>query len=129
MRRLRPTRFWEQLPLEVQKQIVAKETEGVCDRRLCNAAREAGMGGRINTVMQTCFFAISGVLPREQAIAKIKKAIEKTYAKKGAEMVRKNFAAVDGTLAHLHELHDSRRCAFNGKPMPADRADRGARIS
>jgi pyruvate-ferredoxin/flavodoxin oxidoreductase len=56
------------------------------------AAREAGMGRRINTVMQTCFFAISGVLPREQAIAQIKKSIEKTYAKKGEEVVRKNFA-------------------------------------
>ena len=62
------------------------------------------MGGRINSVMQTCFFAISGVLPREEAIAQIKKSIEKTYGKKGAEVVRRNFAAVDDTLAHLHEV-------------------------
>ena len=62
------------------------------------------MGGRINTIMQTCFFALSGVLPRDEAIAQIKDAIEKTYAKRGAEVVRRNFAAVDDTLAHLHEV-------------------------
>ena len=67
-------------------------------------AQETGMGGRINTIMQTCFFAISGVLPRDEAIAKIKKAIEKTYGKKGAEVVKRNFAAVDETLANLHEV-------------------------
>jgi pyruvate-ferredoxin/flavodoxin oxidoreductase len=67
-------------------------------------AREAGMGGRINTIMQTCFFAISGVLPRDEAIAKIKGAIEKTYGKKGPEVVKKNFAAVDQTLAALYEV-------------------------
>ena len=67
-------------------------------------ARQTGMGGRINTVMQTCFFAISGVLPPEQAIAEIKHAIEKTYQKRGAEVVKRNFEAVDATLAHLHEV-------------------------
>ena len=67
-------------------------------------ARETGMGGRINTIMQTCFFAISGVLPREEAIAQIKHAIEKTYSKRGAEVVKRNFEAVDATLAHLHEV-------------------------
>src|SRR5437867_4216306 len=60
------------------------------------------MGHRINSIMQTCFFAISGVLPRDEAIAKIKKAIEKTYGKKGPEVVRRNFAAVDRALDHLH---------------------------
>jgi pyruvate-ferredoxin/flavodoxin oxidoreductase len=67
-------------------------------------AKDTGMGGRINTIMQTCFFAVSGVLPREEAIAQIKKAIEKTYGKKGEEIVRRNFAAVDHTLAHLDEV-------------------------
>ena len=67
-------------------------------------ARDLGMGVRINTIMQTCFFAITGVLPREEAIAQIKKAIEKTYGKKGAEIVKRNFAAVDGTLEHLAEM-------------------------
>jgi pyruvate-ferredoxin/flavodoxin oxidoreductase len=62
------------------------------------------MGVRINTIMQTCFFAISGVLPRDEAIDRIKQAIEKTYGKRGAEVVRKNFAAVDGTLANLFQV-------------------------
>ena len=62
------------------------------------------MGGRINTVMQTCFFAISGVLPREEAIAAIKHSIEKTYGKRGESIVRKNFAAVDSSLENLHEV-------------------------
>ena len=67
-------------------------------------AREAGMGTRINTIMQTCFFAISGVLPREEAIEQIKKAIKKTYGKRGEAVVQKNFAAVDAALAHLHKV-------------------------
>ncbi len=62
------------------------------------------MGGRINTIMQTCFFAISGILPREQAIEEIKKAIKKTYGKRGEAVVQKNFEAVDQTLAHLNEV-------------------------
>ena len=67
-------------------------------------ARATGMGTRTNTIMQTCFFAISGVLPREDAIDRIKKSIRKTYGKKGEDIVRKNFEAVDVTLAHLHEV-------------------------
>ena len=62
------------------------------------------MGVRINTIMQTCFFAVSGVLPRDEAIGHIKKTIEKTYSRKGADVVQKNFAAVDHTLAHLFEV-------------------------
>ena len=62
------------------------------------------MGTRINTIMQTCFFAISGVLPRDEAIARIKHTIEKTYAKRGAEVVRRNYEAVDATLAHLRQV-------------------------
>ena len=62
------------------------------------------MGGRVNTIMQTCFFALSGVLPREQAVAAIKHAIEKTYGKRGEAVVQRNFAAVDAALAHLHEV-------------------------
>ena len=68
-------------------------------------ATEVGMGNRINTIMQTCFFAISGVLPREEAIKQIKKAIQKTYGKKGEAVVQKNFRAVDDTLAHLYEVN------------------------
>jgi len=69
-----------------------------------SVARDTGMGGRVNAIMQTCFFAISGVLPREEAIEKIKGTIEKTYGKKGAEVVRRNFAAVDETLKNLHPV-------------------------
>jgi pyruvate-ferredoxin/flavodoxin oxidoreductase len=110
------TAVWQHLPREVQQQIVEKKLQ-VFVIDAYKAAREAGMGGRINTVMQTCFFAISGVLPRDQAITYIKKAIEKTYAKKGAEVVRKNFAAVDGTLVHLHELTVPAD-AVNGELLP-----------
>jgi pyruvate-ferredoxin/flavodoxin oxidoreductase len=67
-------------------------------------AKETGMGGRINTIMQTCFFAISGVLPREEAIAAIKYTIQKTYGKRGESVVQKNYAAVDAALSHLHEV-------------------------
>src|SRR6185295_13821648 len=69
-----------------------------------SVARESGLGGRINTIMQTCFFGISGVLPREEAIAKIKAAIEKTYGRKGSDLVEQNFAAVDRALEHLFEV-------------------------
>jgi len=107
---------WSNLPREVQQQIVEKKLKvHVIDAY--HAARDAGMGARINTVMQTCFFAISGVLPREQAIEQIKKAIKKTYAKKGDEIVRRNFAAVEGTLAHLHELTVPAD-VNDGKPLP-----------
>ena len=67
-------------------------------------AKDTGMGGRINTMMQTCFFAISGVLPREEAIERIKYAIKKTYGKRGEAVVQKNFAAVDAALDHLDEV-------------------------
>jgi len=94
---------WDHLPAEVQEQLVANAMRFyVIDAY--RVAREAGMGGRINTIMQTCFFALSGVLPREEAIAHIKKAIEKTYGKRGAEVVRRNFQVVDASLAHLHEV-------------------------
>jgi pyruvate-ferredoxin/flavodoxin oxidoreductase len=94
---------WDELPRETQQQIVEKRLRFfVIDAY--KVAEATGMGGRINTIMQTCFFAISGVLPREEAIAHIKTSIEKTYGKRGPEVVRKNFAAVDETLAHLHEV-------------------------
>src|SRR5207249_136902 len=67
-------------------------------------AKQAGIGGRINTIMQACFFAISGILPLEEAITQIKKSIEKTYAKRGPEVVRRNCEVVDRALAHLHEI-------------------------
>lgn len=98
-----PEDVWDHLPREVQEQIIAKQLQFyVVDAQ--KVARDTGMGGRVNTIMQTCFFAVSGVLPREEAITHIKKAIEKTYAKKGEEVVRRNFAAVDHTLSHLYEV-------------------------
>jgi len=94
---------WDSLPLEVQTQILAKKLKFyVIDA--FEVARKTGMGVRINTIMQTCFFAISGVLPREEAIYQIKKAIKKTYGKKGEAVVEKNNEAVDTTLAHLVEM-------------------------
>ncbi|GAA5480900.1 pyruvate:ferredoxin (flavodoxin) oxidoreductase [Haloferula sargassicola] len=98
-----PDKLWDKLPLEARQAIVEKDLK-VYTINAFEVAREAGMGGRINTVMQTCFFAISGVLSRDEAIAKIQDAIRKTYAKKGDEIVRKNFAAVDMSLQHLHEV-------------------------
>ena len=94
---------WARLPSEVQEQLIARRLRFYAIDA-SEVARLTGMGGRINTIMQTCFFAISGVLPREQAIAEIKHAIEKTYSKRGAEVVKRNFEAVDATLAHLHEV-------------------------
>jgi pyruvate-ferredoxin/flavodoxin oxidoreductase len=94
---------WDHLPKEVQKDIIDKELKFyVIDGY--KVAHEADMGVRINTIMQTCFFAISGVLPREEAIKAIKKAIEKTYGKKGGDIVKQNFAAVDHSVANLHEV-------------------------
>jgi len=94
---------WDQLPLTVQKEIIVKKLHFyVIDGY--KVAKETGMGGRINTIMQTCFFAISGVLPRDEAIEAIKKSIEKTYGRRGESVVTKNFAAVDSTLANLFEV-------------------------
>ncbi len=98
-----PAEVWEKLSEEVQGQILEKRLKlYVIDAYA--VARETGMGGRINTIMQTCFFAISGVLPRDQAIERIKYTIEKTYARKGQHVVEQNFKAVDSTLANLHEV-------------------------
>ena len=94
---------WDHLPRKVQETILQKKLKFyVIDAYA--VARGAGMGNRINTIMQTCFFAISGVLPREEAIAAIKKAIQDTYGKRGDAVVNKNFAAVDQALSHLHEV-------------------------
>lgn len=94
---------WDELPKPVQQQIIDRNIDFyVIDAS--TVARNAGMGRRINTIMQTCFFALSGVLPREEAIAQIKQAIEKTYAKKGQEVIQQNFKAVDAALDHLHKV-------------------------
>jgi pyruvate-ferredoxin/flavodoxin oxidoreductase len=98
-----PDEVWNHLPESVQHDILAKRLDlYVVDAY--KVARDTDMASRINTVMQTCFFAISGVLPREEAIAAIKDAIRETYGKRGEAVVAKNYAAVDHTLAHLHRI-------------------------
>lgn len=94
---------WDQLPRPVQQTIIDKKLKFfVIDAY--SVAKDTGMGVRINTIMQTCFFAISGVLPRDEAIAAIKSEIERAYGKKGKDVVQKNFEAVDQTLVNLHEV-------------------------
>ncbi len=98
-----PEEVWEHLPIEVQQAMLEKQLRFF----VINAHKVAssiGMGGRINTVMQTCFFAISGILPKEEAIAQIKQSIKKTYGKRGEAVVQGNFRAVDETLAYLFEV-------------------------
>ncbi|MGB2869134.1 MAG: pyruvate:ferredoxin (flavodoxin) oxidoreductase [Bacteroidota bacterium] len=98
-----PDVVWEKLPRYIQRQIIDKKIKlFVIDGY--KVAAQTGMGNRVNTIMQTCFFAISGVLPREEAIASIKNSIKKTYGKKGEQVVKKNFEAVDQTLANLFEV-------------------------
>jgi pyruvate-ferredoxin/flavodoxin oxidoreductase len=98
-----PDEVWEKLPLEAQEQIIERRLElHVIDAYA--VAHAAGMGKRINTVMQPCFFALSGVLPADEAIAAIKQSIEKTYAKRGREVVERNWAAVDAALGALAKV-------------------------
>ncbi|MDR1529459.1 MAG: pyruvate:ferredoxin (flavodoxin) oxidoreductase [Burkholderiales bacterium] len=94
---------WDDLPASIQRTLIDKKMRFfVIDAY--KVARDSGMGARINTIMQTCFFALSGVLERGEAVKRIKKAIEKTYIKRGVDVVQKNFAAVDHTLSHLYEV-------------------------
>src|SRR5262245_50395870 len=98
-----PGHVFGQLPREMQEQMIEKRIRFFAIDAYA-LAKKAGMGGRINTIMQTCFFGISGILPREEAIAHIKKSIEKSYGKRGPEVVRRNCEVVDLALAHLHEI-------------------------
>ncbi|MGZ9234404.1 MAG: pyruvate:ferredoxin (flavodoxin) oxidoreductase [Anaerolineales bacterium] len=98
-----PEEVWDNLPVEVQKDIIEKKLKFYVINGY-EVAEKTGMGGRMNTIMQTAFFAISGILPREAAIAEIKHSIEKTYGKRGEAVVKKNFEAVDATIANLHEV-------------------------
>ncbi|MFZ0546107.1 MAG: pyruvate:ferredoxin (flavodoxin) oxidoreductase [Candidatus Promineifilaceae bacterium] len=98
-----PEEVWDHLPRSVQEAIIEKELSFyVVDA--FNVAKAANMGRRINTVMQTCFFALSRVLPKDEAIRAIKGAIKKTYGKRGVAVVEQNYAAVDAALAHLHKV-------------------------
>ncbi len=113
---------WDQLPIEVQEDIVKKHLK-VYVLNASKIAEETGMGGRINVIMQTAFFGISGVLPKDEAITAIKTAIKKTYSKKGDNVVNQNYAAVDQTLAAIQEVKVGgltskikRSCAVEGFP-------------
>ena len=98
-----PDDVWNEIPREAQQQIVEKGLK----LHVIDASRVAsslGLGSRVNTILQTCFFALSGVMPRDKAIEAIKRATEKTYAKKGKAIVEKNFAAIDNAIANLHQV-------------------------
>ncbi len=98
-----PDEVWDKMPRPVQEQIIKKRLKFyVIDAT--SVARDTGMGARINTIMQTCFFAISGILPKDDAIDAIKNAIKKTYGKKGDRIVQQNFLAVDQAVANLHQV-------------------------
>jgi pyruvate-ferredoxin/flavodoxin oxidoreductase len=114
---------WQHLPLHTQQQIIAKRLKFfVVDGYA--VARETGMGSRMNTIMQTCFFAISSVLPREEAIAAIKSSIQKSYGKLGEAVIQRNFAAVEATLANLREVRvpEYASSTFNILPPVSSRA-------
>ncbi len=109
-------KLWSRLPKEVQAEIVEKELK-VYAIDAYKVARDVGLGGRTNTLMQTCFFALSGILPRETALAKIKESIEKTYGSKGRQVVEKNTAAVDSAIDAMCEIKVPAD-ALNGRIRP-----------
>ncbi len=110
-----PTETWQHIPRQAQQQILDKKLE-LYVINAYEVARDLGLGNRINTIMQTCFFAISNVLPKDEAVGRIKDAIRKTYGKRGEAVVRMNFAAVDAALSHLHSL--PRPDVAEGPAMP-----------
>lgn len=111
-----PEEVWNELPSEVQEAILEKHLHlHVIDAN--KVARATGMGGRVNTIMQTAFFAISGVLPREQAIEEIKRSIKKTYGKRGEAVVQQNYRAVDETVSNLYEVDLGHLIGANGAPV------------
>ncbi|HZR16776.1 MAG TPA: pyruvate:ferredoxin (flavodoxin) oxidoreductase [Verrucomicrobiae bacterium] len=111
-------KIWSQLPTPVQKELIENQIRFyVIDAT--KVARESGMGGRINTIMQVCFFALSGVLPKQEAIEAIKESIRKTYGKKGEDIVQMNLKAVDNTLAHLYEISLDHQVNGTGGFLPA----------
>lgn len=99
----KPDDIWHRIPQHVQQQMIDKKVKFYAINA-AKVAMAAGMGRRVNTVMQTCFFAISGVLPRDEAVAKIKASVEKSYTRKGPEVVQKNFDAIDQTLKNLQQI-------------------------
>jgi pyruvate-ferredoxin/flavodoxin oxidoreductase len=113
---------FDQLPLEVQQQLIDKDLKlFVIDAH--QVAKDVGLGARINTIMQPCFFHLSGVLPEDEVIPRIKASIEKEYGKRGRKVVEKNFAAVDRALSELSEVKipaEASSTLHRMPPMPAD---------
>lgn len=107
--------IWQHLPKKIQEEIVHKELKFYAINAYA-VAKETGMGNRINTILQTCFFAISNILPREEAIAKIKEAIYDSYWKKGETVVQKNYEAVDKAVSGLYEI-DYSKYIIGNKPL------------
>jgi pyruvate-ferredoxin/flavodoxin oxidoreductase len=126
-----PDAVWDRLPREVQTQLIDKEIDfWVIDAY--EVARETGMGSRLNTVMQPCFFKLSGVLPADEAIAKIKQSVEKTYGRRGRTIVERNFAAIDRSLAELHRVDVPAQVTSVhgiGVPIPDDAPDFVQRVT
>jgi len=116
-----PDKIWDTLPRSAQQQLIEKKMKFYTIDAF-RVAKEAHLGVRINTIMQTCFFAISGILPREEAIAKIKESIQETYGKKGEEIIQMNFRAVDHAVANLHEVAvpNEVTSTFDRKPIVLD---------
>ncbi len=113
---------WDHLPRRVQEQIIDKELDFyVIDAY--DVAREIGLGGRINTIMQTCFFALAEILPKDEAIAKIKDAIKKTYGNRGPKVVEMNYAAVDQALENLHQIEVPAEATSDIQMRPAIKGD------
>lgn len=113
---------WQQLPKKIQEEIIHKKLKFYVINA-SKVAKDTGMGSRINSVLQTCFFAISNVMPREEALLYIKNAIQKTYGRKGEEVVQKNFRAVDLTLENLFLIDYSTYSTGNREIEPAIQGD------
>lgn len=127
----RAEQVWDQLPLEVQETIIDRQLDlWVVDAHA--VAREAGLGGRINTVMQTCFFVNSGILPRDEALATIKASIKATWGKHGPAVVKRNIDAVDHSAAALHQVQVPSRVSATRRrsaPVPVEAPDFVQRVT
>lgn len=113
---------WDKLPDTMQRQVLDKHLD-LWTIDALSVARKVGLRNRTNTILQTCFFAISGVLPKDEAIAKIKDSIQKTYGKKSQKIVEMNHAAVDASLEHLHQVKVPDQMTANHSLIPAVRED------
>jgi pyruvate-ferredoxin/flavodoxin oxidoreductase len=126
-----PDDVWDHLPREVQEQLIEKQL-AFWAIDAYSVAEAAGMGNRVNTVMQPCFFHLSGVLPADEAIAAIKAAVEKTYARRGREVIERNFEAIDRSLAALQRVRvpaEVTSARTRAHPIPEDAPDFVKRVT